>query len=83
MNQWPGKYGRSSATFKDQLNATDEREGLWGGHLPIISFQHTIIGPPPNGPYACQIVTVNVSTHAFSLLETQLNVLVSSTKGRK
>jgi hypothetical protein len=52
MNQWPGKYGRSSATFKDQLNVTDEREGLWGGHLPIISFQHTIIGPPPNGPYA-------------------------------
>ena len=52
MNQWPGKYGRSSATFKDTLNSTDEREGLWGSHLPIISFQHTIIGPPSNGPGA-------------------------------
>lgn len=52
MNQWPGKYGRSSATFKDALNSSDEREGLWGSHLPIITFQHTITGPPPNGPGA-------------------------------
>ena len=25
MNQWPDKYGRSSAVFKDRLNRTDQR----------------------------------------------------------
>eukprot|EP01045_Picozoa_sp_COSAG04_P005838 COSAG04_NODE_277_length_18399_cov_3.036066_5_plen_305_part_00 len=53
MNPWPGKYGMSSATFKDQLNFTDQREGLWGGHLPIITFQHTISGPPSGGGGTC------------------------------
>ena len=40
------KYGHSSAVFKDSLNRTDQREGLWGSFLPIVSFYHTI---QPNG----------------------------------
>jgi hypothetical protein len=62
MNPNPGKYGRTSAVWKDSINYTDQREGLWGGHLPIVTFQHTVIGhsacsncsvapkPCPKGP---------------------------------
>ena len=43
MNPWPGKYGRTSAVWKDPINYMDQREGLWGSHLPIVSFQHTVL----------------------------------------
>ena len=43
MNQWPDKYGRSSAVFKDLLNKTDQREGLWGSHLPIVTMFHSFL----------------------------------------
>lgn len=44
MNQFPGKYGgRSSAIFKDPLNRSATLEGLWGGHLPIISFSFAML----------------------------------------
>jgi hypothetical protein len=39
MNQFPGKYGgRSQAIYKDALKRNGTLEGLWGGHLPIISL---------------------------------------------
>lgn len=38
MNQYLGKYGRSDAVFKDPLVKAGQLEGLWGGHLPIVSF---------------------------------------------
>lgn len=38
------KYGRSSAVFKDKLNTTDQREGLWGSHLPIVTMFHSYLG---------------------------------------
>jgi hypothetical protein len=44
MNQWPDKYGRSSAVFKDRLNTTDQAEGLWGKHLPIVTMFHSYLG---------------------------------------
>ena len=42
MDQWPGKYQRSKAIFKDPIVENKTLEGLWGGHLPIVSFTYTI-----------------------------------------
>ena len=51
MNQYPEtKYHRSDAVFKDPLSRFEQREGLWGGYLPIISLQFKIAdhgGPRP------------------------------------
>lgn len=44
MDQWPGKYKRSKAIFKDPIAENKTLEGLWGGHLPIISFTYQIEG---------------------------------------
>ena len=51
MSQFLTKYHRSSAVFKDTLSQYEQREGLWGGILPVISLHFKISGaPPPNGP---------------------------------
>ena len=44
MDQWLGKYQRSKAIFKDNITEDETLEGLWGGHLPIISFTYRIKG---------------------------------------
>lgn len=31
MNQFPGKYGRSTAVYKNALDESSTMEGLWGG----------------------------------------------------
>eukprot|EP01052_Picozoa_sp_SAG31_P043002 SAG31_NODE_7020_length_1814_cov_1.844315_1_plen_278_part_00 len=54
----PGKYHRTSATFKDQLDFNGTLEGIWGGHLMAISFHYPIIGSAPSpapgpGPAHC------------------------------
>ena len=43
MNPWPDKYGRNGAVFKDRTNRTDQREGLWGSHLPIVTMFHSFL----------------------------------------
>ena len=51
MNQYQEtKYHRSDAVFKDPLSRFEQREGLWGGYLPIISLQFKIAehGGSPN-----------------------------------
>ena len=40
MNQWPGKYGRSTAVFKQPIDKPKTMEGLFGGWLPIVSFRY-------------------------------------------
>jgi hypothetical protein len=47
MNPFLGKYQRSKATFKDKMNRLEQREGLWGGYLPIVSFHFKIAGSTP------------------------------------
>jgi hypothetical protein len=42
MNQWPAKYSRSSAVFKDPTIPERTREGLWGGHLPIVTYHFAL-----------------------------------------
>lgn len=43
MNQYQEtKYHRSDAVFKDPLSRFEQREGLWGGYLPVISLQFKI-----------------------------------------
>jgi len=44
MNQFHGKYGRSTATFKDSMSTTEQREGLWGDYLPVVSLHFKIEG---------------------------------------
>ena len=52
MNQFPEtKYHRSDAVFKDKLSPFEQREGLWGGYLPVISLQFKLAeGGGSNGP---------------------------------
>eukprot|EP00660_Eupelagonema_oceanica_P000093 gene93-9982_t len=38
MNQFLGKYHRSTATFKDALSRLEQREGLWGDYLPVVTL---------------------------------------------
>jgi hypothetical protein len=45
MNQFAGKYGRSTAVFKQPIERERTVEGLWGGWLPIVSFRFTEQGP--------------------------------------
>lgn len=40
-SQFPGKYGRSTAVFKQKINTLKTREGLFGGWLPIVSYRYT------------------------------------------
>eukprot|EP01052_Picozoa_sp_SAG31_P032454 SAG31_NODE_3561_length_4122_cov_2.472036_3_plen_315_part_00 len=42
MNQFVGKYHRSKAVFKNQLEPLLQREGLWGGWLPIVAFHFKV-----------------------------------------
>jgi hypothetical protein len=59
MSPFLGKYQRSTATFKDKMNRLEQREGLWGGYLPVVSFHFKVVGggkqcdstprPCPNG----------------------------------
>ena len=47
MNPFLGKYQRSSATFKDKMIRLEQREGLWGGYLPVVSFHFKIAAAAP------------------------------------
>jgi hypothetical protein len=56
MSQYAGKYGRSTAVFKQKLDEEKTKEGLYGGWLPIVSYRYTEKGggddhppPPPSG----------------------------------
>eukprot|EP01051_Picozoa_sp_SAG22_P001014 SAG22_NODE_35_length_27276_cov_20.395849_2_plen_444_part_00 len=42
MNQWTGKYHRSKAVFKNKLEPLLQREGLWGGWLPIVTYHFRV-----------------------------------------
>jgi hypothetical protein len=47
MNPFLGKYHRSTATFKDKMNRLEQREGLWGGHLPMVTLHFKISAAAP------------------------------------
>jgi|EP01043_Picozoa_sp_COSAG02_P026299 hypothetical protein len=55
MNQFHGKYGRSTATFKDSMSIYEQREGLWGDYLPVVSFHYKIAGDEAGGNHACPV----------------------------
>lgn len=40
-SQFPGKYGRSTAVFKQKIDPLKTVEGLLGGWLPIVSYRYT------------------------------------------
>lgn len=50
MSQFLTKYHRSTAVFKDRLSLYEQREGLWGGFLPVISLHFKISGPGSGPP---------------------------------
>jgi hypothetical protein len=54
MGTTVNKYHRSAAVFKDPLDEQGQREGLWGGYLPITSnyFKLASKAPPPAPPPA-------------------------------
>ena len=43
-SQFPGKYGRSTAVFKQKIDPLKTVEGLIGGWLPIVSYRYTEAG---------------------------------------
>ena len=54
MNQFiETKYKRSDAVFKDSMSVFEQREGLWGGYLPVVSLQFKISDHPPPKPGHC------------------------------
>jgi hypothetical protein len=55
MNQFHGKYGRSTATFKDDMSIYEQREGLWGDYLPVVSFHFKIAGSGAGGNHTCSV----------------------------
>ena len=44
MSPFLGKYGRSTAVFKQPLDVEKTKEGLFGGWLPIVSYRYTEAG---------------------------------------
>jgi hypothetical protein len=54
MSQYPGKYHRTTAIFKDRYDANGTLEGLWGDYLMAVSFHYPLVGgpapSPPGGP---------------------------------
>ena len=47
MSQEMSKYHRSYGIYKDKLDQSQQKEGLWGGYLPITTTYFKIAGEPP------------------------------------
>ena len=43
MGQTLSKYGRSFGIFKDKLIESQQREGLWGSYLPVVSIYYRMV----------------------------------------
>ena len=64
MNQFQEtKYHRSDAVFKDPLSRFEQREGLFGGYLPVISLQFKIADHPPPKPGHCSTTPQPCPSH--------------------